>query len=85
MSDLMANERLPIVEMLRDYSVREKPLRNEAADTIERLVESLEPFADNAEYVDALGYDDSDYVDRPPFKAGDFRRAAKALAELRNA
>jgi hypothetical protein len=34
-------EKLPICERLRDYMVREKPLRNEAADTIEALATAL--------------------------------------------
>lgn len=34
-------EKLPICERLRDYMVREKPLRDEAADTIEALYEAL--------------------------------------------
>lgn len=47
---------------------------------LERVREALRPFADNAEYVDALGLHDNEYVDRAPFKAGDYRRAAAALA-----
>lgn len=48
----------------------------------ERLREALEPFAEKAEYADALSADDDDYLDCAPFKAGDYRRARSALSPL---
>ena len=43
---------------------------------------ALEPFAHNIEYVDWLELDDGNYSERPPFKAGDYRRAATAIRAL---
>lgn len=44
--------------------------------------EALEPFAQNIEYVEFLEAADDDYVERPPFKAGEYRKAAATLAKL---
>ena len=41
--------------------------------------EALEPFAKQADYADAVEADDDDYLDCPPLKAGDYRRARSIL------
>lgn len=52
-------------------------------ERLKRLEDALRPFAANVEYVNWLELDDDDYVDRPPFRAGDYRAAAAALSTLR--
>jgi hypothetical protein len=53
------------------------------APGIGEMVEALEPFAEKADYADALEASDDDYVDCAPFKAGDYRRARAALSRAR--
>jgi hypothetical protein len=72
-------EKLPICERLRDYMVREKPLRDEAADTIEALVEALEPLVAFAETFVGGGTEPSATVTNH-----DCRRARTALSRARN-
>lgn len=51
------------------------PLDAEKAE----LREALEPFAEKAEYADALEHDDADYVECAPFTASAYRKARAAL------
>jgi hypothetical protein len=53
------------------------------APGIGEMVEALEPFAEKADYADALEASDDDYVDCAPFKAGDYRRARAIASQAR--
>lgn len=47
--------------------------------------EALGPFAENIECIAFLEAADGDLVDRPPFSAGDYRKAATTLAKIKDA
>lgn len=51
-------------------------------DLVTRLREALQPFAEKAEYADALELDDSDYVECAPLTAGEYRKAREAISAL---
>jgi hypothetical protein len=56
-----------------------RPSPNPSSSEQDALREALKPFAEKAEYADALEAADDDYVDCAPFKAGDYRKARAAL------
>lgn len=67
-------------------AIDEAAARLEALEAkVKDAVVALEPFAKNIEYVEFLEAADDDYVERPPFKAGDYRKAAATLAKIQEA
>jgi hypothetical protein len=64
---------------IREFSFKGDIPPNPSSSEQDALREALKPFAEKAEYADAIEAADDDYVDCAPFKAGDYRKARAAL------